>query len=1171
MERLHTGESCYSDIEYSIHVARYLPVRELVRGKTVLDACCGEGYASYLMAAEWGAKSVVGVDISDYAIEAARQQFGSDRVSFIEASIEDYVEAAIAKGQKFDVIVSVETLEHVDDPAGVIAKLSQLLVERGVFYLTLPNDSFYYGAGERSLNKYHKHNFDFASAKQVTERILGAGVWGLGTVANGFSTVGYDQIVEETNLVSGIKSSPFLTSIVPVNAVNALSPRTALYYAGLFGGPFPKPFPTTAALFPAGSDYRIPKLEIMNKVAPADGRLLQLGMVADVRGWAFDNISKNLKEILRERIQIDILYLADQTMPELFHEILFKSRFDHIHFLWREPLLGVFFADGKYLYDIVNYVAKQESVEPEDGLELFRRRLGEVTITFGVYDHLALTDDEVRTRQAAVAFLDGYAVSSGKLAKIWTEKYRRPPTAETPDGVNRKLFCPMNRERFSAHDRPLVIGWVGNSEWNKQNGKDLKGVASILNPAIDRLTGEGFLIERRFADRKERWRPYEEMPSYYSEIDVLVCTSMIEGTPNPVLEAMSCGAAIVSTDVGIVPEVLGPLQKEFIVDRDVGSVADAIRKLYSDRNLISRLSEENLIQIEAWEWIDHAGKWLHLLESANAARVAGHGAMRSRYIKEIADRVRLENENTRLEEVKNELNLFPRVMIELSETRRILIERQTRLNLTEFRASAGERRPFRKLTRVLFPRVSPGESRGDSEFELVAKSGYLDPQWYRETYPDVAGAKIDPARHYIENGARELRSPGPCFDTGYYLRSNPDVAASNVNPLVHYLRHGAAEGRAPLPPLEAVGFATARPEGRTDLIDAANPGSSRDAEEVPGQRTSSDDDRRADRSSTACAPYPRGLKSALHTLQPHCRPAGPLLEEAAIWPSAAGGLNAPAPRSPRQNGESEYEAELRQRLEWFRSTHIPWLKTELNLSGARVLEVGAGAGVSTVALLETGVAHVDAVDIDSAALRLAENRLASHGLTGAKFHCLNATEIGRFADQSYDMVLFFATLEHMTHQERLLTMPLVWNSLLRSGRLLCVLDTPNRLWLHDHHTSLLPFYHWLPDDVAIDYARYSPRERFRDDFVTRGDDDAVRLARWGRGVSYHDFELWFGPLDGTASVSGMDEYYRSINPAWSESWGSTRDGRFYNFLRETVPHVPAPFFGPGLNLVMRKP
>lgn len=116
---------------------------------------------------------------------------------------------------------------------------------------------------------------------------------------------------------------------------------------------------------------------------------------------------------------------------------------------------------------------------------------------------------------------------------------------------------------------------------------------------------------------------------------------------------------------------------------------------------------------------------------------------------------------------------------------------------------------------------TPGQRRRQRAVELVRRSSLFDEDWYLATYPDVERSGVDPIVHYLENGWKEGRDPGPRFSTSAYLRANSDVAALGVNPLLHYVEYGHSEGRgapehgapapSPVQPLEAFGPAAAVP------------------------------------------------------------------------------------------------------------------------------------------------------------------------------------------------------------------------------------------------------------------------------------------------------------------------------------------------------------------------
>jgi teichuronic acid biosynthesis glycosyltransferase TuaC len=77
-------------------------------------------------------------------------------------------------------------------------------------------------------------------------------------------------------------------------------------------------------------------------------------------------------------------------------------------------------------------------------------------------------------------------------------------------------------------------------------------------------------------------RPQAELADWYRAANVVALTSLSEGVPNVLLEAMACGATVVSTDVGGVKEVLDPRHHALLADRDPIACADALEKRLSN-------------------------------------------------------------------------------------------------------------------------------------------------------------------------------------------------------------------------------------------------------------------------------------------------------------------------------------------------------------------------------------------------------------------------------------------------------------------------------------------------------------------------------------------------------------------------------------------------------------
>ena len=161
----------------------------------------------------------------------------------------------------------------------------------------------------------------------------------------------------------------------------------------------------------------------------------------------------------------------------------------------------------------------------------------------------------------------------------------------------------FDKNKFkNFNQQKLIIGWSGNSKFSDEEDDDLKGLNKIIRPTVEKLIYEGYNIELKIADKNVKLIPHNEMPNYYNNIDVYVCASRTEGTPNTVLEAMGCGIPIISTNVGIVPEVFGTKQSEFIIKREEEDLIKKIKILYNNKNILEQLSKENLNQIQEWSW-----------------------------------------------------------------------------------------------------------------------------------------------------------------------------------------------------------------------------------------------------------------------------------------------------------------------------------------------------------------------------------------------------------------------------------------------------------------------------------------------------------------------------------------------------------------------------------------
>ncbi len=122
-----------SDI-YQEHVARYKYAIKFIKiGDKVLDIACGSGYGSNILA-EIGAKVWAG-DMDAEAIMLAQDKYKKNNLIFEKL---DAIKLPFADNE-FDVVVSFETIEHIENYMKFISELKRVLKPGGQLILSTPN------------------------------------------------------------------------------------------------------------------------------------------------------------------------------------------------------------------------------------------------------------------------------------------------------------------------------------------------------------------------------------------------------------------------------------------------------------------------------------------------------------------------------------------------------------------------------------------------------------------------------------------------------------------------------------------------------------------------------------------------------------------------------------------------------------------------------------------------------------------------------------------------------------------------------------------------------------------------------------------------------------------------------------------------------------------------
>jgi len=140
---------------YYEHLLRYLFSTQFVKNKRVLDLGSGTGYGTRMLK-QMGAKSALGIDISQEAVDYARDLYQMNGIKYVSGDVEKLPDFP----EKFETVVAFELLEHLASHDQFLTGVKNNLTKNGVFLVSTPNKYNYPAGNPFHINELYPEAFE---------------------------------------------------------------------------------------------------------------------------------------------------------------------------------------------------------------------------------------------------------------------------------------------------------------------------------------------------------------------------------------------------------------------------------------------------------------------------------------------------------------------------------------------------------------------------------------------------------------------------------------------------------------------------------------------------------------------------------------------------------------------------------------------------------------------------------------------------------------------------------------------------------------------------------------------------------------------------------------------------------------------------------------------------
>lgn len=190
--------------------------------------------------------------------------------------------------------------------------------------------------------------------------------------------------------------------------------------------------------------------------------------------------------------------------------------------------------------------------------------------------------------------------------KLWYIFSQHFPVVHTKYTCDLEMFYPDNKKK---NDK-IVIGWTGSLT----NHPGKRGYHEFIKPITDEIPE----LELKVQDGSVNpITDDNKMREFYNSLDLYIVASRSEGTPRPAIEAAACGVPVISTDVGIIPELIEDEVNGFVVERTYDAIKEKLLWIANNREVLPQMGSEIRKKMEdEFNWKNLIYQWTDFLQYA---------------------------------------------------------------------------------------------------------------------------------------------------------------------------------------------------------------------------------------------------------------------------------------------------------------------------------------------------------------------------------------------------------------------------------------------------------------------------------------------------------------------------------------------------------------------------